>query len=128
MILWPHRRAVAHGGDHSRRITKAWLAGRGHDADTVFAWLDTQGGFCDCEILANVEQEVDEAKKASRRHRPNHAIARGSVVAAFAENRSNELKIWWKRRESKSTGTPTKPSACCTFKSLVSRVIRPSPP
>ncbi len=31
--------------------------------DAVFAWLDSQGGY---EILANVEQEVDEAKKASK--------------------------------------------------------------
>jgi hypothetical protein len=23
--------------------------------------LDTQGGFCDCEILANVEERVDDA-------------------------------------------------------------------
>ena len=54
------------GCDHSRRITKAWLSGRGHEVETVFAWLDTQGGFCDCTILGNVEQEVDEAKKASK--------------------------------------------------------------
>ena len=54
------------GCDHSRRIAKAWLARRGHDVETVFAWLDTQGGYCDCEILANVEQRVDEAKNASK--------------------------------------------------------------
>lgn len=54
------------GCDHSRRITEAWLVGRGHDVPSVFAWLDTQGGFCDCEVLANVEEEFDEAKKASR--------------------------------------------------------------
>ncbi len=52
--------------DHSRRITKAWLAGRGHDVDAVCAWLDTQGGYCDCEVLANVEQKVEEAEKASK--------------------------------------------------------------
>ncbi|MBL0220404.1 MAG: DUF2695 domain-containing protein [Myxococcales bacterium] len=55
------------GCDHSRRITKAWLTGRGHDVEAVFAWLDTQGGYCDCEVLANVEEKVDEAKKASQR-------------------------------------------------------------
>ena len=28
----------------------------------VFGWLDDQsGGFCDCEILANVEQQVQDA-------------------------------------------------------------------
>ena len=52
--------------DHTRRLTQAWLKSRGHDVEMVFAWLDTQGGHCDCEVLANVEQNVDEAKKASR--------------------------------------------------------------
>jgi hypothetical protein len=49
------------GCDHSRRLTEAWLKSRGHDVDRVSAWLDTLGGFCDCEVLANVEQEVDDA-------------------------------------------------------------------
>jgi Protein of unknown function (DUF2695) len=53
------------GCDRSRRITKAWLVGRGHDVETVFAWLDTQGGYCDCEVQ-NAAQEVEEAMKASK--------------------------------------------------------------
>jgi hypothetical protein len=53
-----------HGCDHSRRLTRVWLKKRGHDVDAVFTWLDTQGGFCDCEVLNNVEQNVDEAKRA----------------------------------------------------------------
>jgi hypothetical protein len=52
------------GCDHTRRLTGAWLESRGHDVARVFAWLDTQGGFCDCEILANVEEKVDDAVKA----------------------------------------------------------------
>jgi hypothetical protein len=52
--------------DHTRRLTQAWLERRGHDVETVLAWLDTQGGYCDCEVLANVEQNVDDGKKASR--------------------------------------------------------------
>ena len=52
------------GCDHTRRMTKAWLENRGHDVSRVFAWLDTQGGFCDCEVLANVEEKVDDATKA----------------------------------------------------------------
>jgi len=55
-----------HGCDHSRRLTEAWLVRRGHDVVTVFAWLDEHGGFCDCEVLANVEQHFDEARAASR--------------------------------------------------------------
>jgi hypothetical protein len=49
--------------DHSRRLTKAWLVSRGHNVDTVFAWLDDNGGFCDCEALANSEQYFEEAMR-----------------------------------------------------------------
>src|SRR5262252_488969 len=52
------------GCDRTRRLTRAWLERRGHDVERVFAWLDTQGGYCDCLILANVEQNVDYAIKA----------------------------------------------------------------
>ena len=51
------------GCDHSRRLTQAWLAARGYEAANVFAWLDEHGGYCDCEVLANVEQVVDEARR-----------------------------------------------------------------
>ncbi len=52
------------GCDHSRRLTQTWLINRGYDVERVFAWLDTHGGFCDCEVLANVEERVDDATKA----------------------------------------------------------------
>lgn len=52
------------GCNHTRRITRVWLESRGHDVAKIFAWLDTQGGFCDCEILANVEEKVDDAINA----------------------------------------------------------------
>lgn len=51
--------------DHTRRITHAWLVTRGDDPAAVFSWLDEHGGFCDCEVLANVPDEVEEARKAS---------------------------------------------------------------
>ena len=54
------------GCDHSRRLTQAWLVGRGCELETVFAWLDEHGGFCDCEVLANVGQHFDEIKTLSR--------------------------------------------------------------
>jgi hypothetical protein len=47
--------------DHTRRFTKAWLESRGHPIELTFAWLDEHGGFCDCEVLANVEQHVSDA-------------------------------------------------------------------
>lgn len=50
--------------DHTRRLTESWLRSRDHDVASVFAWLDTQGGVCDCEILANIEERVDDATEA----------------------------------------------------------------
>ncbi len=52
--------------DNSRRLTQLWLLSRGHDVRSVFAWLERHGGFCDCEVLLNVEDSVEEAKEALR--------------------------------------------------------------
>lgn len=52
------------GCDHTRRLTQAWLETLGHPVESVFAWLDTQSSYCDCEILANVEERVNDATKA----------------------------------------------------------------
>jgi uncharacterized protein DUF2695 len=52
--------------DRSRRLTQAWLVRRGCQLEAVFAWLDTHGGFCDCEVLANVRQHFDEITTHSR--------------------------------------------------------------
>jgi hypothetical protein len=56
------------GCDHSRRLTRAWLEAHAHDVATVFAWLDKHSGFCDCEVLANVEQSVADVKHAPTVH------------------------------------------------------------
>jgi hypothetical protein len=42
--------------DHSRRLTQEFLERRGLPIEAVMSWLDDNGGFCDCEILANVEE------------------------------------------------------------------------
>jgi hypothetical protein len=49
------------GCEHSRRLTDAWLAERGHPVEPVHRWLDDTGGFCDCEVLANSEPAWREA-------------------------------------------------------------------
>ena len=43
--------------DHSLRHTEAFLAERALDSATVLLWLRESGGYCDCEVLANVEDE-----------------------------------------------------------------------
>lgn len=55
------------GCDHTRKLTGAWLEAKELPVDAVFAWLDGLGGFCDCEVLANVEQLVDEALAGRQR-------------------------------------------------------------
>jgi hypothetical protein len=53
------------GCDHTRALTKAWLEAGGHNVDAVFAWLNDNGGFCDCEVLANSEQYFEEAMRGA---------------------------------------------------------------
>ena len=45
--------------DHTHRITEDFLAGAAADAEPeeVLAWLIQRGGACDCEVLANLEDE-----------------------------------------------------------------------
>jgi len=49
---------AAEGCDHSLRWTTEWLTSRELDPVPVVAWLRDNGGFCDCEVLCNVEERV----------------------------------------------------------------------
>jgi len=44
------------GCDHTPKITVAFLGGRKLNQNEILPWLEEQGGYCDCEILANVEE------------------------------------------------------------------------
>jgi len=48
--------SIRGGCDRTRRITQEYLEQCGHSIETVLAWLDNNGGFCDCEVLANAEE------------------------------------------------------------------------
>jgi hypothetical protein len=52
-----------YGCDDSRRITEKWLKDHNVEVDRLLGWLDENGGFCDCEVLANCEQAWEEAIK-----------------------------------------------------------------
>jgi len=41
--------------DHTLRDTLTFLRSRGLEEPAIVAWLNEHGGFCDCEVLANVE-------------------------------------------------------------------------
>ena len=47
--------ALKLGCDHTLRHTCAFLKAKGLSESTVVLWLGTYGGFCDCEVLGNVE-------------------------------------------------------------------------
>jgi hypothetical protein len=42
--------------DHTRKLTRSWLEERGLPLDKVLSWMDEHGGYCDCEVLFNVEE------------------------------------------------------------------------
>ncbi len=46
--------------DHTLRVTTVFLQQRGLDVERTIAWLGEHGGYCDCEVLANVGDEFSE--------------------------------------------------------------------
>jgi hypothetical protein len=46
--------------DHTLRETLAFLSKRGLDAERVVPWLREYGGFCDCEVIYNVDEKFGE--------------------------------------------------------------------
>ncbi|HUG38679.1 MAG TPA: DUF2695 domain-containing protein [Candidatus Limnocylindrales bacterium] len=40
--------------DQTLRISKTFLAGRGLNVGRAVRWLETQGAYCDCEVLMNL--------------------------------------------------------------------------
>ena len=51
--------ALSSGCDHTLTKTQGFLAARNLDTDVVIPWLREHGGYCDCEVLANVESAYD---------------------------------------------------------------------
>ena len=46
--------------DESLRFTREFLNNRGLPQEGIINWLGEHGGFCDCEVLANIENEWGE--------------------------------------------------------------------
>ncbi|MCP4986377.1 MAG: DUF2695 domain-containing protein [Colwellia sp.] len=42
--------------DHTPKITKAFLESKNLNIKKILPWLEEYGGYCDCEVLANVEE------------------------------------------------------------------------
>jgi len=52
------------GCDHTRRFTKKWLGSNSMSYELVFSWLESVGGFCDCEVVLNAMQHWEENREA----------------------------------------------------------------
>ena len=42
------------GCDHTLKITKGFLEARNLNVENILPWLGEYGGYCDCEVLANL--------------------------------------------------------------------------
>jgi hypothetical protein len=51
------------GCDHSLRATTAFLESEKLDAGTIVRWLNDHGGYCDCEVVLNVSETLDDLSK-----------------------------------------------------------------
>jgi hypothetical protein len=46
--------------DHTLRETLAFLEKRNQDIERIIPWLREHGGYCDCEVAANVQSEFGD--------------------------------------------------------------------
>jgi hypothetical protein len=46
--------------DHTLRETIGFLTSRGLNPAVVIPWLEQHGGYCDCEVIYNVEEKFGE--------------------------------------------------------------------
>lgn len=53
-------RVTDSGCDHTLRFTEQWLGEHQQPAASVLDWLKGQGGFCDCEVLANAADHWEQ--------------------------------------------------------------------
>lgn len=47
------------GCDNSDSLTRAFLLKKEVPVEEVIKWLNDRGGYCDCEILVNVEEQFE---------------------------------------------------------------------
>ena len=52
----------AQGCEHDYSITKAFLASKQIQNEGIFEWFRENGGYCDCEILFNIEDRFDNLR------------------------------------------------------------------
>ena len=51
------------GCDHTLKLVRAWAEQQSLPFDAIAAWCHENGGYCDCEVLANCEQIWEDANR-----------------------------------------------------------------
>jgi len=46
--------------NHNYQLTKEFLKSKNIENDKIFDWFREQGGYCDCEILFNIEERFEK--------------------------------------------------------------------
>ncbi len=62
----------AEGCDHSRRFTYQWATTNGVDHDELCDVLDNYGGFCDCEVVLNLPDDLELVAAPDRQPAPQN--------------------------------------------------------
>ncbi|WP_018478272.1 DUF2695 domain-containing protein [Pontibacter roseus] len=47
------------GCDDTLSLTESYLDEQGIEYEEVVSWLEENGGYCDCEVIANVEERFE---------------------------------------------------------------------
>ena len=55
------------GCDRTRRFTEQWLSRNLIAVEPVLSWLEANGGYCDCEVIANAEEAWENFRGQSGR-------------------------------------------------------------
>lgn len=50
------------GCDKIRALTLKWIRRSGLSEEALLRWLDSTGGFCDCEVATNSRQEWEQTR------------------------------------------------------------------
>src|SRR5262245_42712848 len=64
--------------DHTARHALAWLRRRGLDADAIHTVLKSSGGYCDCEIVLNVDPQCLFPDRRSPEEKRREGLARSA--------------------------------------------------
>lgn len=82
--------------DHTTKLTEIFLMVEKLDKDRALSWLAEHGGFCDCEVLSNLEDLAESFHKRPLPPKPKQKIQRNprNLISASGWNFDGLPKPW----------------------------------